>query len=334
MLAAISHSKTTGGAAERRNLMRVLRTGFWGPGPEVARLERELARRLHRRYAVAVQSGSAALHLGLLALGARPGRKVIIPSYTCAAVLNAVEYTGARARVADVEEATGNLDPRAIRGAAAAAIIPHMFGRPARIPRTAIPIIEDCAAGLGGGLGRRGVIVITSFYATKMLGAGQGGAVLTDRPDLARRVRDYIDYDKRSAYRVRYNYRMSDLTAAVARAQLARLAAIVKARRRIADYYCRRLGDLPLTLPRARGHQYYRFVMRVPGTADALMNHLRRNGIESKRPVYRPLHRYLGLRGFPATDRLHRLSVSIPIYPSLTATERRRIVEAVRSFYA
>ena len=213
-----------------------------------------------------------------------------------------------------------------------ASIVPHLFGCPAPLPRGRV--IEDCAGALGEGLGSRGVLAVTSFYATKLLGAGQGGAVVTDRADLAARIRDLVDYDKRPTYRLRFNYRMSDLTAAVARAQLARLSDIVKARRRIADEYGKRFADLPLGLPRARGHQFYRYVVRAPGTADRLMKHLCRHGVEAKRPVFRPLHLYLGLRGFPTTERLWRESVSLPIYPSLSGAERARVVGAVRSFFA
>lgn len=313
----VPHSRPTGGGAERRNLLRVLRSGHWGPGPEVARLEAELARRLGRRFAVAVQSGSAALHVAVLALRAR---RVAMPSYTCAAVLNAVAAAGARPVL--VDSAWKPAD---------AAIVPHHFGCPEPLPRGRV--IEDCAGALGEGLGSRGVLAVMSFYATKLLGAGQGGAVATDRADLAARIRDLVDYDKRETYRLRFNYRMSDLTAAVARAQLARLSEFVKARRRIADYYNKRFAELPLGLPRARGHQYYRYVVRAPGTADRLMKHLARHGIESKRPVFRPLHRYLGLRGFPETERRWRESVSLPIYPTLTVAERGRVVRAVRAYF-
>lgn len=321
----VPHSRIRAGAAERRHVLRVLRSGHWGPGPEVERLETELARRLGRRHAVAVQSGSAALQLAVMALGRR---RVALPSYTCAAVLNAVVAAGARPVLVDVDE-NGNF---AGRGRADASIVPHLFGCPATLPRGRV--IEDCAGALGEGLGGRGLLAVTSFYATKLLGAGQGGAVVTDRADLAARIRDLVDYDKRETYRLRFNYRMSDLTAAVARAQLARLSDIVKARRRIADEYGKRLADLPLGLPRARGHQFYRYVVRAPGTADRLMKHLSRRGIEAKRPVFRPLHLYLGLSGFPVTERVWSESVSLPIYPSLTAAEQGRVVAAVRRFFA
>jgi perosamine synthetase len=328
----VPHSRPAAGPRERRALLRVLASGHWAPGPEVQRFEAEAARRVGRRHAIAVQSGSAALHLALLALRIGRGRRVAIPSYACAAVLNAVHYTGARPVLVDADERTLGLDPDAVPPSADAAIVPHMFGCPARLPR-GLPVIEDCAAGLGEGLGARGVVAIGSFYATKLVAAGQGGIVLTDRADLAARIRDRVDYDNRPSYRVRYNYRMSDLTAALARVQLGRLARTLRARRRIAAAYRRGLRDLPLTLPEAAGHQYYRFVLQVTSGADALLAFLRRRGIEAKRPVFRPLHRTLGLTGFPVADRIHRRGVSLPIYPSLSEADRARVIGAVRSFF-
>lgn len=328
----VPHSRPTSGPAEPRHLLRVLASGHWGPGPESRRLEKELARIVGRRHALTVQSGSAALHLALLALGIGRGARVAIPAYGCAALLNAVRYTGAREVLVETDETTLGPDPDRIPRGAAAAIVPHMFGCPARLPRRTA-VVEDCAAGLGGGLGRRGVLAVTSFYATKLLGAGQGGAVLTDRADLAARLEDLVGYDGRADYRVCYNYRLSDLAAAVARAQTARLAAFVKARRRIADYYDGRLRDLPVGLPGGAGHQYYRYVIRVPGAADRLMHYLNRYGVEAKRPVFRPLNQLLRLRGFPVTDRVHREGVSLPIYPSLSEAEAARVARIVRSFF-
>jgi dTDP-4-amino-4,6-dideoxygalactose transaminase len=329
----VPHSRPAGGAAERRNLLRVLASGQWGPGPEARRFEGELARRVGRRRALAVQSGSVALELALRAIGMGPGRRVAIPSYTCAAVLNAVRAVGAREALVDADPDTGSLDPDRLPRGVHAAVVPHLFGAPARLPH-GLPVVEDCAGGLGEGLGRRGLVAVCSFYATKLLGAGQGGAVLTDRADLAARLEDLVGYDKRPDYRLRFNYRMSDLTAAVARAQAARLPAFLRARRRLAALYRRALRGLPLRLPDVPGHQYSRFVVGAPGVADRLLRHLNRRGIEAKRPVFRPLHRYLGRRGFPVTDRLHEESVSLPIYPSLGAARQRRVVRAVRSFFA
>lgn len=329
----IPHSKTTGGRAEEAAVLRVVRSGFWGPGPEAARLEADLCRVYGRRHAVAVQSGSAALRLALLALGARPGRSVLIPAYTCAAVLNAVRQTGATPILVDVDEATFNMDPRAARRNALCAVVPHLFGCPAPIDEFATPVIEDCATAVGEGFGRRGVMVVGSFYATKLVAAGQGGFVAVDRADLAARLRDLVDYDKRDTDAVRFNDRMSDVTAALARVQLARASDFVKARRARAETYYEGCRGLPLALPPKRGHQFYRYVVRTP-RADALLRHLASWGIESKRPVYRPLNRYLRLPGFPVAERVHRTSVSLPIYPTLSTAAQRRVLRSLRSFFA
>ena len=130
----IPHSKPTIGREEERAVVRVLRSGQLGGGAEVERLEREIARFAGTRHATATQTGTAALHLALLGLGIGPRKRVLLPSYVCAAVLHAVRYTGARPVLVDVDPATANLDPadarRKARGAAAI-IVPHMFGLPA-----------------------------------------------------------------------------------------------------------------------------------------------------------------------------------------------------------
>jgi len=330
----IPHSRPTLGREEERAAVRVLRSGHVGGGREVERFEREMERFLGGGYATAVQTGSAALHLALLALGVKEGDRVVIPTYACAAVLNAVRYTGAEPVLADVSAETGNLDPeevrRRLRARTRAVIVPHMFGRVApveEIRRLGPAVIEDCAMALGGKVGLRGEISVFSFYATKMIATGHGGMVVARDRRLGARVRDLVRYDNRDDYRVRYNYRMSGLAAAVGRVQLGRVPEFVKRRRQIADYYYRTLG---LGAP-PRDHVFYRFVLRV-GPVGRFVRFMAARGIECKRPVYRPLHRYFPLPAgeFPGAEELHRTRASIPIYPSLRAVERDRVVRAVR----
>ena len=335
----IPHSKPTIGREEERAVVRVLRSGQLGGGAEVERLEREIARFAGTRHATATQTGTAALHLALLGLGIGPRKRVLLPSYVCAAVLHAVRYTGARPVLVDVDPATANLDPadarRKARGAAAI-IVPHMFGLPAplgELRRLRIPIVEDCAMAVGAKWrGRRcggvGDVAVFSFYATKMLTAGHGGAVVTSRAAVAREIRDLVDYDNRDRDRVRYNYRISAVAAALARVQLRRAGEFIKVRRQIADFYYSRLRQSPVVLPPKEGHVFYRFVVRG---GRRLARHLRDRGIEAKRPVYRPLHLYQRFRSgsFPGAEELHREAVSIPIYPSLRSTDRARVAAAV-----
>jgi dTDP-4-amino-4,6-dideoxygalactose transaminase len=335
---AIPHSRPTLGRAEARAVLRVLRSGQIGGGREVELFEREMERFLGGGHATAVHTGTAALHLALLGLGLGPGDRVVLPSYVCAAVLHAVRYVGARPVLADVSPETGNLDPadvrrRAGRGARAL-VVPHMFGRRApleELRRLGLPIVEDCAMALGGGTGRGGDVSVFSFYATKMIATGHGGMVVARDRRVAARVRDLVSYDNRDDDRLRYNYRMSALAAALGRAQLARVPEFVKRRRRIAEYYCRALG---VGRP-PRDHLFYRFVLRV-GPVERFVRFMAARAIECKRPVYRPLHRlWASAAGeFPGAEELHRAWASIPIYPSLGVRERRRVVEAVGAFLA
>jgi dTDP-4-amino-4,6-dideoxygalactose transaminase len=328
----IPHSRPALGPEEERAAVRVLRSGHPGGGEEVDRFEREMERFLGGGRAAAVHTGSAALHLALLALGVKAGDRVLLPSYVCAAVLNAVRYCGAEPLFADSVPETANLDPddvrRRLRARTRAAVVPHMFGRPApvaEVRRLGVPVVEDCAMALGGEGGLLGDASIFSFYATKMMATGHGGMVVTRDRGMAGRVRDLVEYDNRDDYRVRYNYRMSGLAAAVGRAQLAKVPDFVKRRREIADYYYRtlRLGPPP------PGHVFYRFVLRV-GPVERFVRFMAARGVECKRPVYRPLHRYFTRAPgeFPGAEELHRSWASIPLYPSLRPAEMARVGRA------
>src|SRR5882672_9588726 len=317
----IAHSAPTLGVEEERAAVRAIRSGMIGAGDEVVRFERELEKFVGRGRAVAVHTGSAALHLALLGLGVGPGDRVVLPTYTCAAVLNAVKYTGAEGVLADVLPETGNLDPdddkRRLRAGTKAIIAPHMLGRPAPIRELralGVPVVEDCAMALGAKVGREGEVAVYSFYATKMMATGHGGAVLARDRAIVRRIADLVEYDNREDYKVRHNYRMSGLVAAVGRAQLAKIADFVKRRRRIADYY---YGTLELGEP-PPGHVFYRFVLRT-GPVERFVRFMASRGVECKRPVFRPLHRYVAESSgeFPGAEGLHRHWASIPLYPSL-----------------
>jgi len=332
----IPHSRPTLGPQEERAVLRVLRSGQVGGGEEVRAFEADLQRFIGKGRAVAVHTGSAALHLALLGLGVGAGDRVVLPTYTCAAVMNAVRYTGAEPILADVLPETANLDPddvkRRLRAGTKAIIAPHLLGRPAPIRELralGVPVVEDCAMALGGSVGREGEVSVFSFYATKMMATGHGGAVVARDRAVVRRIADLVDYDNREDYQVRHNYRMSALVAALGRVQLSRLPDFVKRRRRIAEYYYEtlELGEPP------PGHVFYRCVLRT-GPVERFVRVMASRGVECKRPVYRPLHRYLGSPSgeYPGAEELHRNWASIPIYPSLRREEMQRVALAVREF--
>jgi len=342
----IPHSRPTRVAGDVEAVVRVLASGRLAAGPEVAAFEDALSRRTGRAHAVATSSGQAALHLALLGLGVGRGDRVAIPTYACTALLNAVLYVGAEPVLIDAAGPDGpdpfNLDPDRLTEARplAAAIAPHLLGFPADIAllraAAGAPIIEDCAMAAGardGGreVGSAGDVAIFSFYATKMLATGQGGMLLCDDGAIAARVRDLSTYDEREEYRVRYNYAMTDIQAALGRLQLAHLDGFLAARRAIAAQYDRAFGR---PVPRRPGTEpsFFRYPIRCRSDPRAAARRLADLGVEAKPPVFRPIHRYLGLdpAGFPRAEALDRLILSIPIYPSLTEEESRAVIDGVK----
>ena len=340
----IPHSRPWITPADVHAVVQVLRRGGVAQGVEVEGLEAEVGSFVAMPRGVAVSSGTAALHLALLGLGIGPGDEVVLPSYVCVAPLHAVEYVGATPRLADIDPTTYNLNPSDVRRRCTkrtrAIIVPHLFGLPADLDgllRLGIPIIEDCAQALGARyrdrfVGTFGAVSICSFYATKLLTTGEGGMVLSHDHRLLARVREMRDYDERPRHTLRFNYKLTDLQAALGRSQLHRLPTMLRRRAALAARFRRRWASLPLGLPLAddkRMHAYHRFVVSCPQTAASVAKRLSALGVTARLPVFRPIHRTLGLDGFPGTDRVYRHALSVPIYPTLTAKEAEAVIRAL-----
>lgn len=326
----VSHSSPCVGDEEVQAVSGVLRSGQIAQGREVEALETECAAFVGRRYAVAVNSGTSALHLALAALGVGPGKRVATPSYACAALITAVQMCRAEPALCDVDSG-GNLDCAAVPDGVDVVIVPHLFGAEARLPQARC-CIEDIAQSIGGATGRAGAITVASFYATKMLTTGEGGMLLTDDEGIAEFASDRRDYDHRDDFQPRYNYKMTDMQAAMGRVQLRRLPGFVARRRQIAEQYSSGLAGLPIRLPGyGDRHVYFRYVIATD-RRDALEQHLREHGIEAKRPVHRPAHHALG-GAFPGADRCHREFLSLPIYPSLVDGQIDHVIESTRGFF-
>ena len=324
----IHHSAPTLGQEESEAAARAVGTGQLAQGPEVQAFEEECAAFVGRRHAVAVSSGTAALHLALGALGVRRPDCVAVPSYACAALITAVELQGGRPVLIDNKD-DGNMSP-IVPHECTHAIVPHMFGKPAPVP-FGMAIVEDIAQSLGGSTGSATAVAITSFYATKLMTTGEGGMVLTDTEAIAAYARDRRDYDNRALYLPRNNYKMTEMQAAVGRVQLRRLPDFLKRRRELAEKYEEELAGLPLQLPAKENHVFFRYVITAED-ANGLIRHLALNGIEAKRPVYRPAHHYIG-GTCPGADKAHQCFVSLPIYPSLSDAECETVAAAVRSYF-
>jgi dTDP-4-amino-4,6-dideoxygalactose transaminase len=338
----IPHSRPTLGAEEIQAVSDVISSGYVAEGSIVQEFERSFADYFNIGHAVATNSGTSALHLALLALEVGPGDEVIIPSYVCCALLNAVNYTGATPVLAEIFPDTYNLDAgdvkKRLSGRTKAIIVPHLFGMAADLDpllKLDVPIIEDCAQAVGAvydqrPLGTFGVASIYSFYATKVMTTGEGGMVASNSQDIADRIRDLKTYDQKDEYKIRFNYKMTDIQAALGLVQLERLPDIIKRRRAIAEKYTRAFKALALKLPPADpGHIFFRYVLGLNTDSLSWTSALAGQGIGCDRPIYLPLHRQMKLKGYTVTEKAWKNSLSLPIYPSLTDEETIRVIDAV-----
>jgi perosamine synthetase len=330
------------GAEEVAAVAEVIETGQLTMGPKVAELEAELARACAVEHALAVSSGTAALHLAVLALRLEPGAEVVVPAYTFPATANVVALCGLRLVLADVDPETMNVDPERLPlGPRTAAIVAvHLFGRPARLDRLPdVPVVEDAAGALGarrqgrpcGGLGRVGCL---SFHPRKIVTTGEGGAVLTNDGGLADAVRQLRHHGWRPPEYADMpgpglNYRLSDLLCAVGIPQLRRLDELHAARVRLAAGYEERLRHLPVLLPRADDgdvHGWQAYVVQVDGR-DEVLRALRAEGIEAQIGTY-ALHRlsaYSDQGPFPGADCCFERALALPFHSRLSEDDLDRV---------
>lgn len=347
----IAHNKPALTEADRRAVYAVLSSGWIAQGPQVMELEADFVSSFGSGAACALSSGTASLYLALKTLGAGPDDAVAVPTYACSALLNAVYMTGATPCVVDVREDDFCLDPAAVVAQAAEArfaIAVHAFGAPADVAflrAQGKQVIEDCCQSLGGEtaaglLGASGEAAVFSFYATKIVTAGQGGLLWSRDPAVAEAVRDYREFDCRDAYVPRFNFQMTDIQAALVNSQMSRLDAIRARRAAIAARY---VAALPAGLGVQAGlcdagRMAYRCVVLAPGriVRDALRTHLEAASIGCIVPVerYELLHRYLELdpAEYPAAERIADTSLSLPLYPALEDADVDRVCQALHTF--
>jgi len=337
---------------------RVLDSGQYVLGDEVAAFEREFAAYCGSRHAIAVNSGTSALHLALLAAGVGPGDEVITVPMTFVATVAAIDYAGARAVLVDVDPVTCTMDASLLEAAITPrtrAIVPvHLYGLTADMDavlevaaRHGVPVIEDAAQAHGAEhRGRRagsmGLAGCFSFYPGKNLGAyGEGGLVTTDDDALAAQARILRDWGQTERYHHKYkgfNYRMDGFQGAILRVKLRRLEAWTEARRRHAAAYGERLAGAPLTLPvepEGSRHVYHVFAVRHP-ERDALRRLLQERGVGTNLhypvPVHlQPAHADLGYAAgdFPVSEAIAREELSLPMFPEMEDAERDYVAETV-----
>jgi perosamine synthetase len=342
---SIPHNRLTYDEAECQAVVRTVQSGYWAQGPRVCELEAQLARIAGVQYATCVASGLAALRLALGALDVRSGHSVLVPAYSCVALANASLAWGATPVPVDVDSADWNLDPEHCIAAIAkyrprALIAVHTFGTPAllsRIRALGTPVVEDCAHAFGlelgdGALGGQAEVGILSFYATKLIGSGEGGAVLTNSSEITKFVRSARDYGDQPPSAYRMNDKMNDLEASLVLAQLKRLPKMISARAELAKRYGELLWsskekDL-FRIPDLRQRKvWYRFVVEMVQTgAESIVSGLERHGVYAAIPVkdWRAPDSPL----CPNADRAYGHVVSLPLYPTLTIEEQDRVVES------
>ena len=342
----IPHSRPTLGTEEAQAAAAVIESGYIAEGRAVKEFESAFAQRMGVNHAVATSSGTAALHLSLLALEIGSGDEVIIPAYVCTALLNAVGYTGATPVLAEIDPLTHNIDPddvkKCLTDRTRAIIVPHLFGLPADLDRLValgVPIIEDCAQSVGAEingtpLGTLGQLGIFSFYATKMMTCAEGGMVISNSAKLSARINDLKSYDEKQHYEIRFNYKMTDIQAAIGLVQLKRLDTFIRRRRQIAARFRQDLTLPAINVPPDNpAHIYYRFVLGLESDSRKVIRELNQKGIGCNRPVYTPLHHCLNISGYPVTDHAWQTSLSIPIYPSLADKDVDRVIEIVKETF-
>jgi len=337
---------------------RVLASAQFILGPEVAAFEREFAAYCGASEAIAVNSGTSALHLALLAAGVGPGDEVITVPYTFVATVAAIRYAGATPVFVDIDEPWFTMDPSRIEAAITPrtkAILPvHLYGQPADMdPILAVArrhhlfVIEDAAQAHGAEYkGRRcgslGDIAAFSFYPGKNLGAyGEGGAVVTSNPEWAHRVRVLRDWGQEARYEHTwkgFNYRMDGIQGAVLRVKLRYLVGWTAARRSRAAVYERMLAAAPVQTPHERPHVrhvYHVYAVRSAAREamrEALQAHGVATGVHYPIPIHlQPAHADLGYKrgDFPVTERVSAEILSLPMYPELTDEHIRTIADAV-----
>jgi dTDP-4-amino-4,6-dideoxygalactose transaminase len=329
-------------------------------GPAVAAFERDFAAYCRVPEAVGVSSGTSALHLALLAAGVGPGDEVITVPYTFVATVAAIEYSGARPVLVDVEPDYWTMDPAQLEAAITPrtkAIVPvHLYGQPADMDpilavarRHGLRVIEDACQAHGSEYkGRRcgsmGDLGCFSFYPGKNLGAyGEGGIVVTNDPALARKVRLLRAWGEEVRYEHKYrafNYRMDGVQGAVLGVKLRYLETWTEARRRHAGTYARALDGTPAAVPTERAgvrHVYHVYVVRLPERdrwRERLTSAGVQTGVHYPIPVHlQPAYRDLGYAAgaFPVSERAASEVLSLPMFPELTDAQIHTVAGLLRA---
>jgi len=346
-----------------RAVEAALRSGVLGLGPQAEAFEQAAAWVAGTAHAVAVSSGTAALHAIVRALGIGPGDEVLVPSFTFAASLNAILYEGATPVFVDIEPDTYNLDPAQIErhrtGATRAVMVVDVFGHSAEwdaVEQAAegLLLIDDCCEAIGaryrgrslGSFGRAGAF---AFYPNKQITTGEGGMIVTDDPELARICRSLRNQGRGEMgawlqhERLGFNYRMDELSAALGVSQIARLDALLAKRARVAEMYSERLEGLDrVHVPVVRDHvtmSWFVYVVRLAANVDrdAVIETLAADGVPS-RAYFSPLHLqpyvrelFPGTGTLAVTEQVATRTLALPFHGGLSEAQVDRVVGSLQA---
>jgi perosamine synthetase len=342
--------------AEKTAVLEVLNSGQLAQGPRTAEFEQRFACMCGVKHAIAVSSGTAALHLALLAQGIGPGNEVITSPFTFIATASSILFTGATPVFVDIEEETFNINPELIEAAITPrtkAIMPvHLYGQMCDMERIqaiaqkySLRIIEDACQAVsatykGRPAGSFGVGAF-SFYATKNLSTGEGGMITTDDDDVAEKCRMIRHHGmKRQYYHdvLGYNFRMTDIQAAIGIVQLERLETLIARRRMNAAYLTSHIRSVVTPKPQdSYGHIWHQYTVRVNDELDQgiAIGKLKEAGIEARTYYPVPLHKQkpvaqiIGDVTMPVAEEAAKQVFSLPVHPQLSAEDLETIVKEV-----
>jgi len=344
------------GKEEKQAVMKVIESGMIACGPRVEEFEKQFAAFVGTKYAVATTSGTTALHLALLSVGVTSGDEVILPSFTFIASANSVLFCNAKPVFCDVNSKTFNLDVERIDSLITEktkAIMPvHLYGQPANMKpileiaeKYGIHVIGDAAQAngaryMGKMIGSFGDAECFSYYPTKNMTTGEGGMITTNNKDLAERLFSLRNHGREKTKwgyehgRLGYNYRMTDIAAAIGLEQLKKLPHFNQKRREHAQYFSEKLGgvegiEIPYVLENTE-HVYHQYTIKC-NERDAFIQQLKNNDVGYGIYYPKPLHLYNHLKTYTHSDlknseKLADKVLSLPVHPALNGSDLEKIV--------
>ena len=359
----IPYAKPLIGEEEKRKVLEVMDSGMIASGPITAQFEKEFSAYIGSEYGIATSNGTTALHVALLAAGVQPGDKVLTTPFTFIASGNSILYCDAKPVFVDIDPETFLIDPEKIKEALEkdpeikALLIVHLYGLSCDMDRIMplvekhnLILIEDCAQSHGAEYGGKktgsfGHAAAFSFYPTKNMTTGEGGIVVTDKEDIAAKARQIINHGRSGRYfhdMLGYNYRMTDIAAAIGSVQLSKLDGFNAKRVANAQYLSENLQGLSWLetsyVPKQCSHVYHQYTVKVE-KRDAFAQWLQEKGVGNSIVYPIPIHRqpfYQEIVGkdlaLPRAEEVAEQVISLPIHPALTLEQLEEMVVIIKSF--